>query len=184
MKKILFVNSCVRKESRTLRLSEKLLSKLEGEVTEINLEKEGLSPLTEEELSKREDFIAKGDYSDPMFRCAKFFKEADEIVFAAPYWDLSFPSSLKVFIEQVAVRGLTFGYDENGAPEGYCSAEKIRYVTTMGGEGLPYEYGFGYIKAICEAYFGIREAELITAEGLDIVGNDAEEILAATEEKL
>ncbi len=184
MKKILFINACVRKNSRTKRLADTLLSKLGGEATEIDLEKEALAPLTQDELSRREALIAAGDYSDPMFRYAGLFAEADALVFAAPYWDLSFPSSVKVFIEHIAVRGLTFGYTDDGAPIGLCRAKKLWYVTTMGGAGLPYDYGYGYIKALCDSYYGIHEAELISAEGLDIVGADPERILAATEEKL
>lgn len=180
--KILFVDSCVRKCSRTKRLADALLKKLGGDVTEIRTE--SLTPVTGAELEKREDLIAKADYSDAMFDMAKLFREADVIVFAAPYWDLSFPASLKAFIERVAVRGLTFTYSEDGAPKGLCRAGKLWYVTTMGGEGLPYDFGFGYIKSICKAYYGISEAELITAEGLDIIGNDPERILADTEEKL
>lgn len=184
MKKILFINACVRKNSRTKRLADALLSKLAGDVKEINLEKEALVPLTEDVLSRRESSIAAGDYSDPMFRYAKLFAEADELVFAAPYWDLSFPSSLKVFIEHVAVRGLTFGYSDDGTPSGLCRAKKLWYVAAMGGAGLPHDFGYGYVKSICAGYYGINEAELICAEGLDIIGSDAEKILAATEEKI
>ena len=175
--KVLFIDACVRENSRTRRLAEELIKRIGGDVTRLDLEKEGLVPLGREELALREAFIAAGDYSDPMFRYAKLFSEADAIVAAAPYWDLSFPSSLKVFIERAAVIGLTFGYDESGAPKGLCRAKKLWYVTTMGGAGLPYDFGYGYIKAVCESYYGIPEFELVSAEGLDIVGNDEDSIL-------
>ena len=44
---------------------------------------------------------------------AKDFAEADVIVVAAPYWDLSFPSILKVFFEHINVLKLVFDYSDN-----------------------------------------------------------------------
>jgi FMN-dependent NADH-azoreductase len=184
MKRILFVNSCDREGSRSLRLAEKLLSRLGGAVTELRLADEELKPLSNAELSKREAFIAEGDYSDPMFRYAKQFAEADEIVIAAPYWDLSFPSELKIYFERVSVRGVTFTFTPEGEPIGLCRAKKLRYVTTMGAEGLPFDFGYGYAEAVCRIYYGIKEAQLIAACGLDLEGRDAEAILTEKEREI
>ena len=35
---ILFINACVRKESRTLRLAQQLIKTLDGEINEVRLE--------------------------------------------------------------------------------------------------------------------------------------------------
>ena len=43
--KTLFVNACVRPESRTKILADHLLDKLGGEIEEVNLEKENIQPL-------------------------------------------------------------------------------------------------------------------------------------------
>ena len=40
MEKILFINACIRPESRTLILAKHLLSKLDGKVEEVPLQKE------------------------------------------------------------------------------------------------------------------------------------------------
>ena len=64
--------------------------------------------------------MACGDYRDPLFRYAKQFAQAADIVVAAPYWDLSFPSILKVYLEQICVTGLTFQYTPEGIPEILC----------------------------------------------------------------
>ena len=50
-------------------------------------------------------------------------------------------------------------------------------MTTAGGNYVPWEYGYGYVKALAEAYYGIPQTELIQATGLDIDGADAEGIL-------
>ena len=53
MNNILFINACVRKESRTKELADVVLSKLQGTITEVNLEKENLKPLNLERLNYR-----------------------------------------------------------------------------------------------------------------------------------
>lgn len=177
MGRVLFIDSCVRAESRTKRLAAKLLEKIGGETATVDLPSSGLKPLTKETLERREKLIGMKDFTDPMFDLAKSFADADVIVMAAPYWDLSFPSALKVFIEHISVRGITFTYTDDGAPVGLCRAKKLWYVTTMGGAGLPYDFGYEYVKAVSSSYYGIHDAELIAAEGLDLVGNDPEAIL-------
>ena len=184
MKNILFINACDRDASRSLRLARKLLSRFHGEITELRLAEKKLAPLSNEELIRRESFITEGDYSDPMFRLSKEFAAADEIVIAAPYWDLSFPSELKVYIERISVRGVTFTFTPEGEPIGLCKAKKLWYVTTMGAEGLPFDFGFGYIRAVCQTYYGIKEAQLISACGLDIAGCDAEKIIEKKEREI
>ncbi|MBQ3404937.1 MAG: ACP phosphodiesterase, partial [Oscillospiraceae bacterium] len=87
----LFINACVRRESRTERLAERLLSKLKGPIVELRLEDISSPPVDEAYLMRRDGFIEKGDCSDPMFDMARQFAGADTIVVAAPYWDLSFP---------------------------------------------------------------------------------------------
>lgn len=65
-----------------------------------------------------------------MFDIGKDFAEADEIVIGAPYWDLSFPAALKIYIEHAAVMGVTFHYTEEGRCEGLCRAKHLTYITT------------------------------------------------------
>ena len=48
---------------------------------------------------------------------------------------------------------------------------------TAGGAYCPEEYGFGYIKALAEGFYGIEKVSLIKAVGLDIIGADVEGIL-------
>ncbi|MCI7758748.1 MAG: NAD(P)H-dependent oxidoreductase [[Eubacterium] saphenum] len=172
----LFINCCPRDSSRTERLAKKLLEKL-GEYDEVNPEKEGLVPMSKERLNYRTELLQKGDLSDDIFKYAKQFAAADTIVIAAPFWDLSFPSVLKIYIENIYVTGIVSKYDSNGTPKGLCKAKKLYYVTTAGG---PYDgrFSFDYLKELAESFFGIGETVLIKAEMLDIIGNDAEKILA------
>ena len=108
--KVLYVNCCVRNESRTNRIAQALLSKINKDYEELKLYDEKLAPLTKETLEKRTRFIENGDYSSPIFKYAKQFAEADLIIISAPYWDLSFPAELKIYIENIYVTGITSRY--------------------------------------------------------------------------
>ena len=125
--KILFINACARENSRTKELSCHLLGKMNGEITEIDLYRENLLPLDKNGLEKRN----LHEYSGGEFEYARQFKEADVIVIAAPFWDLSFPSVLKIYFENITVSGITFEYSQEGRPVGKCNAKKLYYITTL-----------------------------------------------------
>lgn len=181
---ILFVNACVRSNSRTKELASALLSKLEGDVCEVDLTKKDFPVLDEAFLNMREKLIADKDFGGKIFELARQFAEADTIVIAAPYYDLSFPASLKQYLEQINVRGITFEYSPEGFPIPLCKAENLYYVTTAGGAFVPEEFGYGYVKALAEGFYGIRKVRQIRAVGLDIYGADVEKIMSETETEL
>lgn len=172
---ILYINCCARRDSRTDRLARALLEKL-GDYEELRLYEEPLRPLEAEDLARRDELLARKDYGNEMFRYARQFAAADTIVVAAPLWDLSFPSQLKVYIENIYVTGVVTRYDESGQTVGLCRGEELYYVSTSGG---PFDgrYGYEYLKSIATECFGIPSVQLVTAEGLDIWGNDPEAIL-------
>ena len=175
MDKILFVNACIRPESRTLVLAKYLLSKLGGEVQEVNLEMEAIPALNSERLKYRQELLAAQEFDDPMLRCARQFQEADIIVVAAPYYDLSFPSALKNYLEAICCVGLTFYYDENEMPQTRTKARKLYYVSTGGGI-LKKQFGFEYVKALVGEFFHIHDVQGFFAEKLDLIGADPERI--------
>jgi len=180
---ILYVNACVRAASRTDRIARALLRRLGGECQEIRLAETDLLPLSEDRLNRRTELIEAGDYADPMFRLARQFQAADEIVVAAPYWDLGFPALLKLYLENVYVTGLVSEYTESGAPHGLCRAKKLWYVTTAGGPYQP-DFSYGYLRTLATVYFGIPETELISAQMLDVVGFDAEALVEEQIQKI
>ena len=177
---ILFIDACVRAESRTRELAEAVLSHLRKEDTEVErvrLYECGLKPLTVEDMGKRDEALMRDDFSDPFFDPARQFAEADCIVMAAPYWDLSFPAILKLYLERVSVNGITFMYDRDGVPHGLCRAEKLYYVTTSGGEIGEYNFGYDYVKALTMGLYGVRDSVCIRAVGLDLKDVDADKVL-------
>ena len=183
---ILFINACVRPESRTLRLARRLLARL-GEpanATELDLQRENLQPLTAGTLEQREALLRRGETDNPMFRYARQFAAAERIVLAAPYWDLSFPASVKTWLEHITVNGVTFSYAADGRPVGHCRAKRLYYVTTAGGPLLPPNHGYGYVKSLAETFYGIEETVLFSAELLDVDGVDVEAVLQDAERRI
>ena len=179
---ILFINACVRKNSRTKRLADKLLVKLDKPYTELKLSDIEFPKVDEEFLNTRDKLISERHFDAPMFKLASQFAQAETIVIAAPFWDLSFPSVLKQYFEQINVVGITFKYSEDGVPLGLCKANRLFFVTTAGGNHVPEEYGFGYIKALSQGFYNIADVRMIRAVGLDILGADCEAILKAKED--
>ena len=176
MDKILYINACIRPESRTRILANHLLSKLNGQVEEVNLEAEAIPALNTARLKYRQDLLAAEKFDDPMLRYARQFREADVIVIAAPYYDLSFPSALKNYLESICCVGLSFYYDEKEMPQTYTKARKLYYVSTGGGE-LKKQFGFEYVKALVGEFFHIHDVEGFFAEKLDLLGSDPSAIM-------
>lgn len=188
MEKVLFVNCCMRREeSRTQKLADFLLQEIEKngkyDVQELVLMDEAMQYMSEGFFHQRDRLLAKKDFSHPRFRYAHEFAQADKIIVAAPFWDLSFPALLKVYIENLCVEGITFGCNEQGC-FGTCKAKHLVYVTTRGGyyEGTPLEMGSKYMEAMC-TFFGIEKYDCIFAEGLDAGERPVEVILQEAMEK-
>ena len=180
---ILYINACVRTESRTDRIARALLSKLKAPIEEIYLPGADLLPLNKERLNKRNELIEKRKFDDPIFDLSKQFARADIIVIAAPFWDLSFPAILKTYLENIYVVGIVSDYGADGMPRGLCNAKKLYYITTAGGPYVP-DYSYDYLKSLATGCFGIKETELIKAEMLDIEGNNPERIVKAVADSL
>lgn len=179
---VLYINACVRQDSRTDRIARALLNKL-GEYRELRLDKMNLMPLDEKRLAYRSEKIATGSFDDEIFDLAKEFAAADTIVISAPYWDGSFPAALKVYIENIYVTGIVSKFNEKGVPVGLCKASRLYYVTTAGGS-YDKRFSYDYISQLATGMLGIKDTQLIMAELLDIDGMNADDIVAATIAKI
>ncbi|MFV0517028.1 MAG: NAD(P)H-dependent oxidoreductase [Aminipila sp.] len=180
-KKVIFINCCIsiQNPSRTERLCKEVMTRYENSeefvVEEVDIRQDVVSALDSEKLKLREDLIAGKNFGHSIFDLANQFAAADIIVIGAPYWDLSFPAHLKSYIENIMVSNITFTYTQEGL-NGLCKAEKLIYVTTSGGYIGELNLGYDYIKAVANM-MGIENTGFISAEGLDIYGNDVEAIL-------
>jgi FMN-dependent NADH-azoreductase len=159
-----------------MRIREENSRDMAFKIEEIRLSTENLLPLNYERLMRREELMAAGMAEDTMFDYANAMAAADMIVIAAPYWNMSFPSSLKIFFELASVEGITFEYGEDGTPIGLSQAQDMYYVTTSGGYIGECNFGFEYANAICRLY-GVQNTHFVSAQGLDMDGADVQAIM-------
>lgn len=190
MEQLLFIDGCVSQrgpESRTRRLACAFLEEYEKAhpdacVTMTRVDKLGFQPMTPRDLDERDRRARAGDFSGFDFRSARSFQSADKIVVAAPFWDLSFPSALRVYIEHISVCGLCYHYERDGC-HGDCRASRLLYITTGGDFEKPSSLGVLYWKQLAEM-FGIPRFDYVFAGGLDVDPERAPEILRAAGEQV
>ena len=182
MKKVLFIDCCIRREhSRSKALADHFIGELqkieEYEIETLCLMDENLSYFSEGFFLQRERLLEQGNFDHPRFRYAHQFAAADKIVIAAPFWDLSFPALLKVYIENLCVDGITFHTDEQGL-HGLCKADHMVFLTARGGiyKDSYMEQGSRYLEQMA-GFFGIEKYECVAAEGLDIGVWPVEELM-------
>lgn len=95
------------------------------------------------------------------------FLEADVLVIGAPMYNFSVPSTLKAWIDRVAVSGRTFRYTEHG-PEGLAGGKKIIVASTRGsihGDGAPSDFQEPYLRYVF-GFLGVTDIEFVRAEGI------------------
>ena len=182
MRKLLFVNACMRgEESRTGKLCEAFLEAYrrkhpDCQVEEVDLSRQELRPYDLGMLAERDRLIREEAWDDGIFALARQFAQADDIVVGAPYWDLSFPAALKIYVEHIMACGICFYYTEEG-PKGMARAQTMYYLTTGGGFIEGQNFGAEYMRGIARMC-GIPQFQEARAEGLDIIGMDADALVA------
>lgn len=182
MGNVLFVNACVRPDSRTRILAQEVLDCLDRPYTEVELNREQFPAMDREALELRENLREMELRTHPRFAPAWQFARAETIVVAAPFWDLSFPGLLKNYIEYINVSDITFTYVKD-QPVGLCHAKRLYYVTTAGGPIFA-DFGFSYMEALAKSFYGIPEVVGFAAQGLDLEGSDVNAILSDAKEKI
>ncbi len=183
MTKALYIDCCIRGgQSRTRQLAEAFLAaygaREDVQIERLTLMDEPILPLQGGFFWQRERLLACGALEHPRFRYAHQFRQAERIIIAAPFWDLSFPALLKIYIENLCVQGITFDCDEQNGCFGVCRAEKMLFLTTRGGalEGSGMDNGTKYLQDMAK-FFGIPAFDYVAADGLDLGLEPAEEIL-------
>jgi len=137
--KLLLIDGCVSQRgpgSRTRALAEAFLSAFreanpEAEVETVRLEKLDIRPFLPAALEERDALASVGAFDAPVFALARQFRAADKIVAAAPFWDLSFPAVMRVYIEYISANGLCYHYEADGC-HGDCKASRLAYLTSGG----------------------------------------------------
>lgn len=101
------------------------------------------------------------------------FLRSDIVIIGAPMYNFSIPSSLKSWIDRVAVAGKTFRYTENG-PQGLAGGKTIWVASARGGiygDASPMDFQENYLKTIF-GFLGVQDVRIVRAEGIGM-GEDA-----------
>ena len=97
------------------------------------------------------------------------FLAADVVVIGAPMYNFGVPSTLKAWIDRIAVAGKTFRYTANG-PEGLAGGRKVIIASARGGfYGAKSDYDFqeAYLRHVF-GFIGVTDIEFVRAEGIGI----------------
>lgn len=186
MQKLLYIDSCIRNElSRTKRIAAPIVEKLKKryEVETIVINDLELNPVQYDEYSRRKG----GTVSEKALCWANKIKNADRIVIAAPFWDMSIPAALKTFFELCSLFGVTFDSDDKTC-FGLCKAENSMFITTRGMKietGEPTEQATPYLRALFSLW-GIKGLEVVARSNFDYLPPEKieEEIASAIKEGL
>lgn len=174
MKKLLYIDACIRDDaSRTKRIAEPIVKALEEKY---DVQRYVLNDMELEIVQK--DLIRKrlnGMIDPTVMSWAETVRDADRIVIAAPFWDMSIPAALKNFIELCSILDVTFKSNDKTC-YGNCKAEKMLFITTRGMDiptGEVREQATSYLKALSWLW-GIGPLEVVAAQNMDYAS--AEEI--------
>lgn len=166
MESLVVINACMREESRTQKILDGLLGVLgkKYNIEIIDLTTLNMSWIGEKDLKDRDN----GYVPEEFVSMSKKVANADRLVIAAPFWDMSFPSVLKVFFENISLFNITFTSTQTECV-GLCKAKKVLYITTRGMNiktGDPLEQATPYIKALSKLW-GLGELYVVSAQNMD-----------------
>lgn len=110
---------------------------------------------------------------------------ADVLVIGAPMYNFSIPSQLKAWIDLISVAGVTFRYGAHGA-EGLLQGKRAVIVSTAGGlhAGQPTGRAHADYLQLLLGFLGIRDVQVISAEGLAMGPAVREPALAAARDRV
>ena len=112
-------------------------------------------------------------------RVLQEFLDADVVVIGAPMYNFGIPSTLKAWIDRLAVAGKTFQYSASGV-EGLAGGKKIIVASTRGGfhQQSGGDFQEPYLRYMF-GFFGITDVEIVRAEGLAVSPEQRTEGMAA-----
>ncbi len=108
------------------------------------------------------------------------FLAADTVVIGAPMYNFGIPSTLKAWIDRIAVAGKTFRYTESG-PQGLAGGKQVVVASGRGsalGDGHPADFQEAYLRQVF-GFLGIDDITFVRAEGVALSPEHRTNALAA-----
>jgi len=187
MNTVLYIKANAKPEgtSRTFKISDEFIKAYkefhpDDKIITLDLYKENIRFLSEDEINMIFGPKTEESRKHPILKYAYQFAEADKYVIAEPMWNLSIPSILKAYIDYITITDITIKYTENGSI-GLLKNKKAVNITTRGGD---YSSEAGAAVEMCDRYlrtlfgfFGVTDFTTISADCLDVVGQDVDAII-------
>lgn len=179
MKLLHIDSSALGQNSVTRELSAAIVAHWAAELDDLvveyrDLDREPLPHLTAGHLARTDP-----EHAAEAERVLQQFLEADVVVIGAPMYNFSIPSTLKAWIDRIAVAGRTFRYTEAG-PQGLAGGKKVIIASGRGGlyTGSPADFQKPYLRTVF-GFLGITDIEFVRAEGVSLSPQHRIEALAA-----
>ena len=179
MKLLHIDSSALGANSATRELSAAIVARWQAQVPGLSTEYRDLDSdpvphLTEQALAGNDAAAAVESE-----RVLQQFIDADVVVLGAPMYNFSIPSTLKAWIDRIAVAGRTFRYTAQG-PEGLAKGKRVIVASARGGlhEGAPSDFQEPYLRFLL-GFLGITSVEFIRAEGIAMSPQHRSDAMAA-----
>ena len=191
MKKLLHIIATPREdESRTLKVSEAFLKKIEekypaSNIDELNLFTSPLAPLTLKKIDGKYVLLGGKDLEGELKETWKDieshierFLSADAYLLSTPMWNFSIPYVLKHYIDIIIQPKYLFHYTEKG-PEGLVKNKKMVIITSRGGdyassEAKGYDLQEPYLRTVF-GFTGISDITFVNAQPMDAMGIEVQQ---------
>lgn len=183
MKHILHIMSSIQgKESYSIKLGQTIIEKIQEKypdniLEELNLANMELPHLNQEFLGKlfTPSNLLKEEDKESIRFSDDFVKQlmtADILVVGAPLYNFTIPSALKSWIDYITRPGITFGYGEDGRPNGLVTGKKVYVAMSSGGifsegPGKANDFVVPYLQAFL-GFLGMTNLTAFRAEGLKV----------------
>lgn len=113
------------------------------------------------------------------------FLAADVVILGAPMYNFGIPSTLKAWIDRIAVAGKTFRYTAAG-PEGLVKGKKVIVASARGsafGDGHAADFQEPYLRQVF-GFLGVTDIEFVRAEGVGLSPEHRAKAMEAALEKI
>lgn len=170
-------SACDAAASHTRRLSAELVAELKAANPGASVVYRDVTvdPLPHVDMTIRQSWAPEGERNASLTATAQRskalvdeLKAADVIVIGSPMYNFTVPSTLKAWIDHIAIAGQTFQYTATG-PEGLLKGKAYLALSSGGvysqGPFTAVEHLATYLTAIL-GFLGIRDVEVVRAEGV------------------
>ena len=158
--------SALGANSVTRELTAAIVARWQDEVKDLQVEHRALDANPVAHLTGPTLGASDAEAAADAAKVMEQFLAADVIVIGAPMYNFSVPSTLKAWIDRIAVAGKTFRYTEAG-PQGLAGGKRVIVASGRGGlhAGQPTDFVEPYLRQVF-GFLGISEVEFVRAEGV------------------